>query len=612
MSETMPLSYLEKLLPLYSDAKQKSLRYKEYLTTLFGELDNEKIAKILAFSQIKKLEDGDFLFTQGQMDTSFYIVLRGRLRVIHTNKAGVRKNLGDVTSGEPVGEFAIYTREPRTASVVAIRQTEVLEINEKSYFEIISTFPSLATSLTKFIIKRMQGNALENNKKLAPKNIAVIKLHENLNIDQWTDDVKMQLQQMAVNSRLCYESAAMEERDTYFESIDNFNGINFLLCNNEVDDWTQECIHFCDLIILIADFKSDHSITPLETQLKLHEENLLNKTCYLVLLHNDINAVPEQTPRWLQNRELSLHLHIRTWEMRDIRRFCRIILHKAIGLVLGGGGAKGAAHIGAVKAMLEAGIEIDFIGGNSAGALYGMVMAQSDFDFKKMERFSAISAKIDPTGGDFTLPFISLKTGKKMRKTLDLLYGNATIEDCWINSYCVSSNYTTAKPALFQKGYIKKTVEASIAIPGLFPPVLIDNQLYVDGAVFDNLPISHMASIVPVGYIIAVSLNAQSVQSVELPVMPSAWQLFWDKFFRTKKYKLPSVASLLINSLLLNSTNQQAINKDHATIYFEMDLIKFNLLDWSRWRQCSEAGHDQAVKQLSQLKEEKKFWMKRN
>ncbi len=81
--------------------------------------------------------------------------------------------------------------------------------------------------------------------------------------------------------------------------------------------------------------------------------------------------------------------------------------------MLGGGGAKGFAHLGAIKALYEEGVEIDFLGGTSAGALYGLTAAYCDFDKNKIDYYSKDSAQSKLTTNDFTIPLVSFMSGKK-------------------------------------------------------------------------------------------------------------------------------------------------------------------------------------------------------
>jgi NTE family protein len=186
---------------------------------------------------------------------------------------------------------------------------------------------------------------------------------------------------------------------------------------------------YADLIVLAVDFYADSSLQEIEKQLDLYSNNILNKKIYLLLLHPENAKFPENTGRWFENRKIDLHIHYRKNYGPDIRRFARILANKAIGLVLGGGGSKGFSHLGAINALYEEGLEIDFLGGTSAGALYGLTASFSDFDRDRINFYSKESAESKLTSNDFTIPLISIMSGKKMRNYVKKTMGDTHLED---------------------------------------------------------------------------------------------------------------------------------------------------------------------------------------
>ena len=131
----------------------------------------------------------DILFAQGDTDKSLYIVLSGRLRAAAEREEGMYV-LGDVTEGEPVGEFALFSNEPRSASVYAIRPSLLLEFNEIEYVRMTALQPTFARNLTSVLLKRLNRNNLQKHLQNQPKNIAVVHLQGNSDISDWTNSVE--------------------------------------------------------------------------------------------------------------------------------------------------------------------------------------------------------------------------------------------------------------------------------------------------------------------------------------------------------------------------------------------------------------------------------------
>lgn len=581
---------------------------RKILLNLFGDLEEDLIGQILDSGQTIEVESGQFLFHQGDTDNALYIVLSGRFRALAMQEDGVLHALGDIGEGEPIGEFALFMAEPRSASVVAIRKSVVLELKESQYLAIVAKHPSFSSKLARFIVKRLRRNVLQQHLETSAKNIAVINLQADRDISDYTDSIKAQFESLHVSIQILdHDSHANLEQYSMYDILENHEGLNFLVCSEANLEWSRQCIIYADLVILATDFYASSEIYQVEKHLGLYAQNILNKKIYLLLLHPEEARFPENTRRWFVDRRIDLHIHYRKNHGPDIRRFARILSNKAIGLVLGGGGAKGFAHLGAIKALYEEGLEIDFLGGTSAGALYGLTAAFVDFDREMIDFYSKDSAQSKLTTNDFTIPLISFMSGKKMSNYLKKMLGDAYLEDFWVGSYCVSTNYSNASTRVHDRGLAWKQIEASIAIPGIYPPVVIDNQLHVDGGVVDNLPIETMYNY-PVRHIIAISLTQLKSQPVDFEETPSASGILWDKITGRKRYRLPAITAILVNSLTLNSRQKQEMSKSGVAIYLEMELKGIGMLDDSRWKEIVKKGHDQMKEALAKVPQEERFW----
>ncbi len=581
----------------------------EYISELFGEIQERTLEDILEHNELLTLDTGGVLFDEGDQAKSLFILLRGRLRVVKSANSESQIVLGDINAGEPVGEMALFTDNARMATVFALRKSLVLKITKTNYLQLVSKFPVLSTNLARFVMERVASNTqLSKKKKKPPKNIAVLNFATHYDKSHWVSQIDEQLAVIGMNANIYdHEAATFEQISVNFDEVERKRGLNFFICAEELNEWSEAALTYCDIIIIAVDFKDSHHIRPIEKQLELYSKNLLNKDVFLIMLHKSEDGEPVNTERWFHERNISYYFHLREQNDRDVRKFCRVITNQAIGLVLGGGGAKGAAHWGVIQALIEEGLEFDFVGGTSAGALYGAIAANCDFNFSEIQKVADASAKVNPTKGDYTIPFLSMMSGKKIKKILINAFGQKKMEDLWINFYTLSANYSTGKPEIHEKGFISDKVAASIAVPGLLPPKIINNEIHIDGGVFDNVPITHMLS-KPVGQIVAVSLQVKFVYKTNINNIPSAWQLVRSKFSKTKKYKIPSLASLLINSLTINSAFRQDEMREKVSLFLELDLRYVNFLDWENWREIWQEGYVQAKQFLSQLPEKDKFW----
>jgi len=564
----------------------------QQLTRIFPDFDEDTIKRVFASGKQLELKTGEYLFHEGEEEHIMYIVLSGRLRAITENN-GAPKVLGDIGAGETVGELAFFTDEPRMASVRAIRNSVVLEFTPEKYLEIAGKNPEFATSFFRLVINRIRRNAFELHKETAPRNVAIIKTHDSIDLSSLKKGVKQYFNDKATPIKSYdAESCDRKDREVLFETLEEHEELNLLFCDDSDMEWTEQCVIYADLIIVAADFVLDHQIKAIEESLDLYNHHILHKKVYLLLIHGEHSNLPMNTSRWLLPRKPDLHIHLRKGHSGDIGRFCRIISNTALGIVLGGGGAKGFAHIGVVRALKEAGIEIDFLGGTSAGALYGIGMAFADFDFDKIHALNEEGIRRKLTSRDMTLPLISLMTGKKFKKYLREMFSTHHLEDIWINTFCISTNLSDSSQYKHRDGLIWKSVLASMAIPGVFPPVIVGNHLHVDGGVMDNLPIEPMYKF-PVNTIYAVSLSSLDVKEVTLEEVPTSWSLLRDKFRKKKKFRLPSIGSLITNSVIINSQQKQKETKDKVSHYLELDLKGVKMLDDKIWKEIVDKGYEQ-------------------
>ncbi|MBX7240182.1 MAG: patatin-like phospholipase family protein [Bacteroidia bacterium] len=582
-------------------------KWLSVLAKLFESLDENLLRQILEKGKILEFNTGETIFKQGDTEKNFFIVLSGRFRAVaETNNK--MKVLGDITEGEPVGEFALFTGAARSATVYAMRPSVTLELSESEYLDLVGLQPAFAQKMTSIILNRLKSNSLQKKINDAPKNIALINLQESHEITPWTELIEKEFNKTNVAyQKLDYDAYKNEDPNSFFQKLESSDDMKFFVCSSEHSEWSKQCYAYSDLIVIAAEFNSDCEIHALEKELELYKDNLLHKKVYLLLLHPENAPNPVNTIRWLEKRNIDLHIHFRKDHANDVARFCRIITNRAIGLVLSGGGAKGYAHIGAVKALMESGIQIDFLGGTSAGALYGLTMVSQDFQFEKINFYAKDSAGKRLTSNDYTVPVISLLTGKKLKSYLQKMLGEICLEDLWISSYCITTNFSTASLSMHETGLVYQKVLASIAIPGVFPPVIIDGELHVDGGVMDNLPIQSMYKY-PVSHIIALSLSSTTQRKFEIRETPSNKELFWDKLLKRKKYRMPGLSSLIINSLTLNSVQKQEQHKANVSVYLELNLKGFGFLDDSKWKQIIQSGYDQMKDYLNTLNSTEKFW----
>jgi NTE family protein len=366
--------------------------------------------------------------------------------------------------------------------------------------------------------------------------------------------------------------------------------------------WTHRCLRQCDEMLLVADADEPEALHPIEVECLARSSNAaseISKT--LVLLHPESRRSPTGTRRWLDLRRPIRHLHLRPSRETDWQRLGRIVSGNAVGLVLSGGGARGFAHLGIFKALEEAGIDFDLIGGTSIGSVMAALGAM-DMTAAEAVAHARKAFRENPTGDFNIIPLLSLFAGRRLKSILNQAIlkscgHDIDIEDLWKGFFCVSSNYSTSRESVRTSGNLARSIRASVAIPGALPPVMLDGELHIDGGAFNNFPTDIMSDM-GAARIIGINLLRDRGFKYEIEDVPGPMALLFDKL-RGRRNKLPSLPSLLMNSSMIYSFARQKYSQDFVDLYFSPSVHHFGMLDWSAFDRIVEAGYRYGCEELS-------------
>jgi len=203
-----------------------------------------------------------------------------------------------------------------------------------------------------------------------------------------------------------------------------------------------------------------------------------------LLLHWQGAIPPARTASWLNHVNPSDHYHIRS--PHDLQRATRLVAGRGTGLVLSGGGAKGLAHVGVIDALTRNGVCIDAVGGTSIGGIVAAVFALG-WDLQETAR-TLIADFSRRRMLDLAVPRTALFTDRAFERTLGRWFGDISIEDSPVPLFCVSTDLTRRRSVIHRTGRLETWLRATSAIPGLFPPIVENDVVYVDGGVLNNMP----------------------------------------------------------------------------------------------------------------------------
>jgi NTE family protein len=345
-------------------------------------------------------------------------------------------------------------------------------------------------------------------------------------------------------------------------------------------------------------------VHPIEERLCTGERAITAARQSLVLIHPAWRRHPAGTAAWLDRRSVDSHYHVRPEHAPDIARLARIVTGHATGLVLSGGGAKGFAHLGAFQALEEAGIEIDFVGGTSIGAVMAAYVS-CDRPAAELIAGARRAFATNPTGDFNFLPLVSLVKGRRLKKTIReavvaMTGAESDVLDSWRTLFCVASSFSGAREVVITRGPLDRVLRASVSIPVALPPVPHGGELLVDGGVFNNFPVDVMTRM-GARRIIGVDLARRSPQPCSYEDVPGTWDLLCDmaRGASRARYGVPSLGTLLVGTTLLYSESRREQARASVDLYINPDLGAVGLLEWKAFDRTVQIGYAETLEALS-------------
>jgi len=605
----------------------------QHLRDCFGALDDGALALLRQHLQWVEVAGGEALLTQGEPGDALYLTVSGRLRTYITDDDGHTRSVREIARGQIVGEMSLYTDEPRSATLVAIRDSVLVRLGRAEFNHLLASSPQVSLALTRQIIQRLRSEQ-SSSPRDRPVTIGLLPISAGVDLARFGARLAAQmgaacrvavvdsasldadLASPGITHRDASDADANRRIAVRLDEIEAAHDAVLLLADDQPTTWTQRCTRHCDELLLLADAAAPPVLHAIETQYLLNRPPRTEAAQVLVLLHPADRHMPGGTAAWLARRPLADHVHIRPGLDHDMARLARLQMRSAVGLVLAGGGARGFAHLGVWQALQEHGIAVDVVGGASIGAVMAAYVA-SDRPLAEVQANARRAFGQNPTGDFNWLPLLSLIKGRRLRRIIEralheLLGGQpkaagaapqAGAEDLWKNFYAVATNYSQASEQLLRHGPLLHALMASIAIPGALPPVISDGDLLCDGGTFNNFPVDVMHRMRGVGTVIGVDLNFRQPRRIAHADMPGSWALLRDRLRprAQRRYKLPSLASYLMNVTILYSVSRQRQAQRLTDLYFNPPLDRVGMLQWNRFAQVVAQGHAHACQVLAAL-----------
>jgi NTE family protein len=252
------------------------------------------------------------------------------------------------------------------------------------------------------------------------------------------------------------------------------------------------------------------------------------------------------------------------------------VREKKLGLALGGGSARGFAHIGVLKVLESAGIRVNLIAGTSMGAVIGAFYC-SGIGLRMMERLAGHIQRNQWM--DWTFPRMGLASGDKLEQLLVMLTRNKSFAELELPLAVVAADLVRGEKVVMREGNVARAVRASAAIPGVFCPVEYRGRTLVDGAVVERVPV-HTAR----------EMGADIVLAVDVGIY-------------TDGGKPHHILDVITQSLDLMQRDLCRVSTEAADLVIYPQLQEVSPGHFHKAQQAIQAGEDAARAMLPQLRE---------
>uniref|UniRef100_A0A8C6GPZ5 lysophospholipase n=1 Tax=Mus spicilegus TaxID=10103 RepID=A0A8C6GPZ5_MUSSI len=466
------------------------------------------------------VEAGRALYRQGDRSDCTYIVLNGRLRSVIQRGNGKKELVGEYGRGDLIGVVEALTRQPRATTVHAVRDTELAKLPEGTLGHIKRRYPQVVTRLIHLLSQKILGNLQQlqgpfpgsglsvpqhselTNPASNLSTVAILPVCAEVPMMAFTLELQHALQ--AIGPTLLLNSDVIRALlgASALDSIQEFRLSGWLAqqedahrivlyqTDTSLTPWTVRCLRQADCILIVGLGDQEPTVGQLEQML---ENTAVRALKQLVLLHREEGPGPTRTVEWLNMRSwCSGHLHLRcprrlfsrrspaklhelyekVFSRRadrhsDFSRLARVLTGNTIALVLGGGGARGCSHIGVLKALEEAGVPVDLVGGTSIGSFIGALYAEERSASRTKQRArewaKSMTSVLEPVL-DLTYPVTSMFTGSAFNRSIHRVFQDKQIEDLWLPYFNVTTDITASAMRVHKDADIARSMGAKTVI----------------------------------------------------------------------------------------------------------------------------------------------------
>ena len=570
-------------IPMATESRTRELLAASPLFALLPE-------NVLALVQEKlepfPVESGDWLMRKGDPGDALYIVDSGRLEVVLGEHDGIEleddedvRVLRVLGRGSTVGELALVTGDPRSASVRATRDSDLYRLSFDDFHQLLDSSPAFGHALVKVMGRQLQASGGFPGDVPSARTTAFIPLQDGINLDLLAMVVGRAFGDLGDIAVLDQHTAEQGSPDSWGHTLDDLEREHdrvLLVAQTTDTPWRRFCVRQADRLVCVT-----------RPEMPPHDRPMPRlRGCDLVFVGPEFPV--EVADAWLDR--LKPRVRHRVWSTPDsvnpddVFRAARRVAGRSLGLVLGGGGARGYAHLGVLEVLEENEIPVDRIGGTSMG---GIVASLYAYGLDAEQRRRAAAAFFAPrVRHRYQLPpRTALARTEGAEELLDTVFGDAMIETLPVDLYTVAADMVNAEMVVQRRGRVADAALSTARIPAILPPGRVDGKLLVDGGLIRNLPVGVMADM-DEGPVVAVDVGGRFEPEVETDGNPG----------------LPGVGETLMRSVLLGSAAAGEKVVERADLLIEPEVSGIKMLAFHELDKAIQIGRRAAEENLDEIR----------
>jgi len=608
---------------------------------VFAELTPRLRERVAEIADERSLREGEWLFHEGDRADGVYVVRVGHLEVMQRQEGGPTRprrdgprqeeweapprdegleRINTLTRGAVLGELALLSDSMRSASIRALRDTELLRIEKAQFDALLRAEPELALGLTRVLSAQLQASrAIPPAKRPQAVTIALRAVGPGVPVLELADELSRALcawgkvavvypEQDGAPGLTSDRSTQTAGNENRAEAIARFAPLIerceldhdqvILVCgaSARANVWDEFCSSRADRVIAIVDAAIDPEHTgPVETFSSADfadgTENTDGDDRLAALRGCDLVGCAVRPgsgalARWIERLAPQSVFAISAGGERDedIERIARRLAGRSVGVVLSGGGARAFAHLGVLDVLLEAGLTVDRVGGVSMGAFIGGLLA-AGHDSEAIDACCYEEWVRRNPINDYTLPRKALIKGHKAEAMLERAFGDVRVEELARTFYCASVNLRGNRLVIDRTGPLVEAVGASISLPLIAPPLRRDGGLLIDGSLLDNLPLEPMSHSGE-GPVLAIDIKGGEERPRPAGDSPPDRRAVEE----ARAARLPSLPETMARIALLSSANTDETARRLADMTIRVRVEGVGLLEFHQIDEARAAG----------------------